>query len=126
MKNSERLALSSTLYHVSCQSPWMSFRLSCTLPSSVSLLPLSGFSFFFFLLSLSLNILITIFCIGSSSRSWLNNTSCKTRRPLSTGIFSAKNVTHQHGFEPTTSCLSFTLDANYVKFWGKSITLYEK
>ena len=29
-----------------------------------------------------------------------------TRRPLSTGILSAKNVTHQHGFEPTTSCLS--------------------
>ena len=28
-----------------------------------------------------------------------------TRRPLSTGIFSAKNVTHQPGFEPTTSCL---------------------
>ena len=28
-----------------------------------------------------------------------------TRRPLSTGVFSAKNVTHQHGFEPTTSCL---------------------
>ena len=29
-----------------------------------------------------------------------------TRRPLSTGIFSAENVTHQHGFEPTTSRLS--------------------
>ena len=29
----------------------------------------------------------------------------RTRHPLSTGIFSAKNVTHQSGFEPTTSCL---------------------
>ena len=27
------------------------------------------------------------------------------RRPLSTGTFSAKNVTDQHRFEPTTSCL---------------------
>ena len=29
-------------------------------------------------------------------------TSNETRRPLSTGMFSAKNVTHQHGFEPGT------------------------
>ena len=28
-----------------------------------------------------------------------------TRRPLSTLILSAKNATHQFGFEPTTSCL---------------------
>ena len=32
-------------------------------------------------------------------------TTNQTRRPLSTGIFSAKYVTHQHGFELTTSCL---------------------
>ena len=29
----------------------------------------------------------------------------RTRRPLSNEIFSAKNVTHQQRFEPTTSCL---------------------
>ena len=28
-----------------------------------------------------------------------------TGRPLSPGIFSAKNVTYHHGFEQTTSCL---------------------
>ena len=37
--------------------------------------------------------------------------SC-TRRPLSTGIFSAKNVTYQHGFEPTTSGLPGRRTAN--------------
>ena len=36
---------------------------------------------------------------------FLNTHKAKPRRPLSTGIISAKNVTHQHGFEPTTSCL---------------------
>ena len=29
----------------------------------------------------------------------------KTRRRVSTGIFSAKTVTQEHGFEPTISCL---------------------
>ena len=29
----------------------------------------------------------------------------KTRRPLSTGVFSAEKLTLQHGFEPTTSRL---------------------
>ena len=28
----------------------------------------------------------------------------KTRRPLSTGLLSAKNVSHQRGFVPTSSC----------------------
>ena len=35
----------------------------------------------------------------------LNDVFCSARRPLSTGIFSAKNVTHQPGFEPTALCL---------------------
>ena len=35
------------------------------------------------------------------------NDVVETRRPLSTGIFSAiKNVTIQPGFEPMTSCLA--------------------
>ena len=55
--------------------------------------------------------------------------SNQTRRPLCTGIFSAKNVTHQHGFEPTKLCLpgrrttncvmvkEFTKWSNKIKIW---------
>ena len=35
-----------------------------------------------------------------------------TRRPLSTGIFSARNVTLQPGFEPKTWCLAGTRTIN--------------
>ena len=37
-----------------------------------------------------------------------------TRRRLSAGIFSAKNVMHQHGFEPTISCLPGRRTTNFV------------
>ena len=45
-----------------------------------------------------------------------NHASCITRHPLSIyfSIFSAKNVTHQHGFERTTSCLPGRLTTNYA------------
>ena len=42
-------------------------------------------------------------CRNFSLSSLIVNEKLETRRPLSTGIFSAKNVTHQPGFEPTTS-----------------------
>ena len=38
-----------------------------------------------------------------------------TRRLLRKGIFSAKNVAHQHGFEPTTSCLPGRRSTNCAK-----------
>ena len=57
----------------------------------------------------------------------LSSTYCvwnQTRHPLSTGIFSAKHVTHQHGFEPTTSCLPTDVprwlkDSNYYLLKAK-------
>ena len=39
----------------------------------------------------------------------------EARRPLGSGI---KNITHQHGFEHTTSCLSDRLElSNKVEVW---------
>ena len=46
----------------------------------------------------------------------------ETRRPLSTGKFSAKNVTHQHGSEPTSSCLPGRRTTNCVTEFEKNAT----
>ena len=43
---------------------------------------------------------------------WIYSFHDETKRTLSSGIFSAKNVTHQHGFKPRTSCLPGTRTTN--------------
>ena len=58
-----------------------------------------------------------------------------TRRPLSTGIVSAKKLTHHHGFEATTPCLPGRRTTNFAMVtrcskqdcattWSKRVLLY--
>ena len=50
-----------------------------------------------------------------------------TGRRLSTGKFSTKNVTHQHGFKPRTSCLPSSRTTNcamVTRIWTKKIATH--
>ena len=50
----------------------------------------------------------------------------RTRRPLSTGRFSAINITHQQGLEPTTSCLTGRRTTNCAAVTKISELLFTK
>ena len=54
-------------------------------------------------LSMPLNVLFSVSVSEVELEVCNHSVKKTTRRPLSAGIFSAKNVTHQHRFEPTTS-----------------------
>ena len=50
---------------------------------------------------------------------WQIHSTEATRHPLNTGVFSAERITHQPGFEPTTSCVPgrHTTNCAMLEIW---------